>query len=81
MLVSVEFFILCVLVHSLLDKSTGTDVNAALKRFEDRMAWIEEREKENFRKHRHVFLLFTDGNYESSFTFFLSPYFANTSIG
>ncbi|RVE63836.1 hypothetical protein OJAV_G00140200 [Oryzias javanicus] len=45
------------------DKSTGTDVNAALKKFEDRMAWIEEQEKEKFREHRHVFLLFTDGAY------------------
>uniref|UniRef100_A0A3P9I0B0 C3/C5 convertase n=1 Tax=Oryzias latipes TaxID=8090 RepID=A0A3P9I0B0_ORYLA len=45
------------------DKSTGTDVNAALKKFEEGMAWIEQKTGDKFSEHRHVFLLFTDGAY------------------
>uniref|UniRef100_A0A3B3HXQ4 C3/C5 convertase n=1 Tax=Oryzias latipes TaxID=8090 RepID=A0A3B3HXQ4_ORYLA len=46
-----------------IDKSTGTDVNAALKKFEEGMAWIEQKTGDKFSEHRHVFLLFTDGAY------------------
>ncbi|CAG5873920.1 unnamed protein product [Menidia menidia] len=46
------------------DKNTGTDLNAAFKIFEERMAFIKQNvEDEKFKEHRHVIILFSDGAY------------------
>ncbi|XP_075343488.1 complement factor B-like [Odontesthes bonariensis] len=45
-------------------KNTGTNVEAAVKLFEERMAIIKQRvTDEKFKEHRHVIILFTDGAY------------------
>ncbi|XP_033995925.1 complement factor B-like [Trematomus bernacchii] len=45
-------------------KNTGTDLNLLFKKFEQQMAVIKIRVgKEQFKEHRHVFILFTDGAY------------------
>ncbi|XP_072230703.1 complement factor B-like [Leuresthes tenuis] len=45
-------------------RNTGTNVEAAVKKFEERMAFIKQRVgEEKFKEHRHVIILFTDGAY------------------
>ncbi|XP_024122044.1 complement factor B [Oryzias melastigma] len=44
------------------DRSTGKDLNAALKKFEERMTTIQQVQQE-FQETRHIFLIFTGGAY------------------
>ncbi|KAJ4930198.1 hypothetical protein JOQ06_019204 [Pogonophryne albipinna] len=45
-------------------KNTGTDLNLVFKNFLDKMAFIKQRVgTEQFKEHRHVIILFTDGAY------------------
>lgn len=54
---------LCVYVSYLSDRSTGKDLNAALKKFEERMTTIQQVQQE-FQETRHIFLIFTGGNFK-----------------
>ncbi|RVE63837.1 hypothetical protein OJAV_G00140210 [Oryzias javanicus] len=45
------------------DMSTGKDLNAALKKFEERMTTMKEQLQQEFSDTRHIFLIFTDGAY------------------
>ncbi|XP_055370372.1 complement factor B-like isoform X6 [Betta splendens] len=45
------------------DRNTGTNINQAYKTIDERMGLIKERVKEDFKEHRHVIIVFTDGAY------------------
>lgn len=46
------------------EKHTGTDLNRVFKTFLERMAFIKQRVgEERFKEHRHVIIVFTDGNF------------------
>lgn len=53
---------MCVLCFFLLkDRNTGTNLNLVFEEFLEKMALIKIRAGENFKEHRHVIIVFTDG--------------------
>lgn len=47
-------------------RNTGTDLHAVFKSFLSQMAYIKERVGEEvFKTHRHVFIVFTDGEFSN----------------
>ncbi|XP_004564127.2 complement factor B [Maylandia zebra] len=45
------------------DRNTGTNLNLVFEEFLEKMALIKVRAGENFKEHRHVIIVFTDGAY------------------
>lgn len=45
----------------LKDRNTGTNLNLVFEKFLEKMALIKIRAGENFKEHRHVVIVFTDG--------------------
>lgn len=53
---------MCVLCFFLLkDRNTGTNLNLVFEEFLEKMALIKFQAGENFKEHRHVIIVFTDG--------------------